>query len=97
MIERSKFDRYLTVHERRDFVSLYIASAIRVPHTCHVHDCRDPKDNKLLSLALPGRADSFITGDVDLLALHPWRNIPILTPTDFLAQSPLAGSVPPHP
>jgi predicted nucleic acid-binding protein len=25
-----------------------------------------------------------ITGDADLLALHPWRRIAILSPTDYI-------------
>ena len=50
-----------------------------------VTDCRDPSDNKFLALALNGKADLILTGDKDLLALHPWRGIPILTPAAYLA------------
>jgi len=32
------------------------------------------------------RADIIVTGDLDLLALHPWRGIAVLTPADYLAQ-----------
>jgi uncharacterized protein len=46
--------------------------------------CRDPKDNMYLELALSGKADVIITGDNDLLILHPFINIPIITPKDFL-------------
>ena len=52
-----------------------------------VTDCRDPKDNKFLELALSGKADFIITGDDDLLNLHPWRGIAILSPADYLALS----------
>lgn len=52
--------------------------------TANVADCRDPKDNMFLELALTGEADCIVTGDIDLLALHPWRNIEILTPRKFL-------------
>ena len=31
-----------------------------------------------------GRADVIVTGDTDLLALHPFRGIAILTPADYL-------------
>ncbi|WP_459868116.1 putative toxin-antitoxin system toxin component, PIN family [Endothiovibrio diazotrophicus] len=51
-------------------------------------ECRDPKDNKFLELAVAGGASALITGDQDLLALHPFRGIPILAPADFLAQYP---------
>jgi predicted nucleic acid-binding protein len=49
-----------------------------------VRDCRDPKDDKLLELALSGRADLILTGDEDLLVLHPWRGVSILTPSAYL-------------
>jgi uncharacterized protein len=46
--------------------------------------CRDPKDNKFLEVAATGRADVIVTGDDDLLVLHPFRGIPILGPREFL-------------
>jgi predicted nucleic acid-binding protein len=42
----------------------------------------------ILKLAVSGQADAIITGDGDLLALHPFRNVPILTPETFLKTSP---------
>jgi predicted nucleic acid-binding protein len=33
---------------------------------------RDPKDDKFLEAAVNGRADVFVTGDRDLLDLHPF-------------------------
>jgi uncharacterized protein len=50
-----------------------------------VTDCLDPKDNMFLALALSGKADMIVTGDIDLLSLHPWRGIAILRPADYLA------------
>jgi len=41
-------------------------------------------DDKLLELAVDGRADLIVTGDLDLLELHPFRGIAILTPNDYL-------------
>ncbi len=46
--------------------------------------CRDPEDDKFLEVAVAGEADVFVSGDQDLLALHPFEGIPILTPADFL-------------
>ena len=31
-----------------------------------------------------GNADCLVTGDRDILEMHPFRNIPILTPATFL-------------
>ena len=45
--------------------------------------CRDTKDNKFLALALICEADAIISSDNDLLALNPWRSIPVLTPAAY--------------
>lgn len=82
--ERAKFDRYLDVATRREFVDRYAAAARLIPVMHTVRDCRDPKDDKLLELALSGRADLILTGDEDLLILHPWRGVSILTPSAYL-------------
>jgi putative PIN family toxin of toxin-antitoxin system len=46
--------------------------------------CRDPTDDKFLELAVNGHADLIVTGDADLLALNPFREIPIVTPAMFV-------------
>ena len=48
--------------------------------------CRDPKDDKFLEVAVEGEADLIVSGDEDLLTLHPFRGIPILSPRDFLSK-----------
>jgi putative PIN family toxin of toxin-antitoxin system len=50
-----------------------------------VADCRDPKDDKFLDVALSGDADCLVSGDLDLLSMNPYRSIPIITPVEFLA------------
>lgn len=46
--------------------------------------CRDPKDNKFLEAALAGEADAIVTGDDDLLVLHPFEGVEILRPAELL-------------
>jgi predicted nucleic acid-binding protein len=48
--------------------------------------CRDPKDNKILELAVSGQASYLLSSDKDLLVLHPFQGIEIVTPADFLAK-----------
>jgi putative PIN family toxin of toxin-antitoxin system len=48
--------------------------------------CRDPKDDKFLELAVNGRADLIVSGDADLLALDPFRGIPIVRPAAFVSR-----------
>ena len=59
------------------------AVQVEIPGTLRV--CRDPDDDKLLEVAVIGRADCLVTGDQDLLILNPFQGIPILTPAGFLA------------
>jgi uncharacterized protein len=46
--------------------------------------CRDPDDDKLLEMIVAGDANCLVTGDQDLLVLHPFQGVPILTPAAFL-------------
>lgn len=45
---------------------------------------RDPKDIMHLEMAVSGQADAMITGDKDLLALHPFKNVDIITLKEFI-------------
>jgi len=47
---------------------------------------RDPDDDSILACALEARAEFVITGDQDLLVLHPFRGIAIVTPAEFIAR-----------
>jgi putative PIN family toxin of toxin-antitoxin system len=46
--------------------------------------CRDPQDDIVLEVAVEGQADFIVTGDNDLLVLHPFEDIPIVGPAEFL-------------
>jgi len=88
VLRRPNLDRYTELAMRLGYLWSLIDAVkpIRIVHA--VTDCRDPKDNIFLELALSGQADIIVTGDPDLLSLHPWRGIPILTPADYLARHP---------
>lgn len=81
---RSKFDRYVSRQERALFLAQLSAAAEFVSIIQLIRECRDPKDDKFLEVALNGRANAIITGDADLLALHPWRGTAILSPSEYL-------------
>lgn len=84
VLRRDKFDRYVSLEKRLRFLTDLLSLATPVAVTEHIDACRDPKDNKVLELAVSGRADCIVTGDDDLLALNPFRNIPILMALEFL-------------
>jgi uncharacterized protein len=83
-LARAKFKKYVDDSTRRAFVADLGLSAVQVELSGAVKVCRDPNDNKLLEIALVGRADCLVTGDEDLLVLDPFQGIPILTPARFL-------------
>ncbi len=84
VLGRKKFDRYLTPEEREEFLVKLVREAAVVDIMEEVRACRDAKDDKFLEVAVCGQASCVVTGDADLLALHPFRGIPILSPAQFL-------------
>jgi putative PIN family toxin of toxin-antitoxin system len=68
----------------RDWLREVLAAAELVAIGERIVACRDPKDDKFLELAVNGHADLIVTGDDDLLALNPFRDIPIVTPAMFV-------------
>lgn len=81
-----KFDRYVARASREALIRALQPVIEVVPVVQSVQACRDARDNKFLEAAVNGRADVLISGDKDLLALHPFLGIAILTPADFLAR-----------
>jgi len=84
VLARPKFDRYISLEDRQQFLRLLGRLAEFVPIVYPVRACRDPKDDKFLEVALNGKAAVILSGDSDLLALHPWQGIPILSPAEYL-------------
>jgi putative PIN family toxin of toxin-antitoxin system len=84
VLSRSKFDPYVTREDRQQFL-LHIGGVVRIISvTRKISACRDPKDDKFLDVAINGEADLILTGDQDLLDLHPFHGVEIMNPPDFL-------------
>lgn len=84
VLSRKKFDRYLHWDERELFLKALLKESKFVEPDQQIRECRDPKDDKFLELAVCGNASHLVTGDSDLLDLHPFREIEILSPAHFL-------------
>lgn len=84
VLRRKRFDKYLLEDERIEFVTALVRKAILVEIAENIRECRDPKDDKFLELAVSGSAVCIVSGDDDLLSLHPFRGVPIITPRQFL-------------
>ena len=72
--------------DREAFLEALIERSVLVEITEQVSACRDPKDDKVLELAVSGKADYIISGDKDLLVLNPFRHIAVITADEFLRE-----------
>lgn len=87
VIDRPHLQQYLSAPLKARFLDRLTAAAVWVEPSEDIEACRDPKDDKFLEAAVSGGADYLVTGDTDLLALNPFRGVPILTPSAFLAEA----------
>ena len=91
VLNRSYFGHRLSQSDRDRFFAL-IRNNVQIYNVAQTdaesldRPCRDANDNFILALALAAKADAIVSSDHDLLALHPWNGIPILTPAQFVSQ-----------
>ena len=74
----SKFDHYVSQEIRPEFFEALMDVVTVLEPESKLSVATDEADNRLLELAVEGRADAIITGDRDLLVHHPYHNVEIL-------------------
>ena len=82
-IWKPKFDRYLSIEHRKHILHDLDAYAlwVEVPETMLVQAfSRDVKDDAFIHTAFAAGATLLVSGDDDLLCLHPLGPLQILTP-----------------
>jgi hypothetical protein len=92
VLKLKKFDRYVSLDSRTEFLQKLRRDASRCMVPREVLEevrglCRDSNDDLFLALCVAAHADILVSSDRDLLVLHPWRGIPVLTPAQFLSES----------
>lgn len=87
VLNRKKFDKYVSKRKRRKFLKVLTQEAELVGINTSINLCRDPDDDKYLELAIDGKASCIISGDKDLLVLNPFHSISIARPDQFLEGS----------
>jgi putative PIN family toxin of toxin-antitoxin system len=92
VLSRPAFDAYADRTSRLEFVALYrryirLFSVQTTDRMAVDPPCRDPRDDEFLALVVAAEAHVLISSDQDLLVLHPWRGVPILSPRDFLSRN----------
>jgi uncharacterized protein len=81
---RPKFHTYIEATAIDELYVRILQSWESVAISQYLTACRDIKDNKFLELAVNGHAHTLISGDNDLLVLHPFQQVTIQKPADFL-------------
>ena len=84
VLHRPRLARFIDPVLRDDLLDLLVPGAAWFDPAERVMDCRDPKDNKYLELALAASASAIVSSDTDLLVLNPWRGVRILRPAEYL-------------
>ncbi len=85
VLSRDKFRKYIPLDQSIEYVEWYSGISEHVTITEHIVACRDPKDDKFLSLAVAGKADCIVAGDHHLLDMIRFDGIPIYRPPDFVS------------
>ncbi len=91
VLYRPRLARFIDSEQRVELLGLLDTLGVMVAPATPVTDCRDAKDDMYLELALAAAADTIVTGDADLLVLHPWRGVRVLKPAAYLAESEGGG------
>ena len=84
-----KFDRYLPMDRRRRLLREVNACAFWVEVPSKIAErkfSRDVKDDAFIHAAMTAGASRLVTGDNDLLCLHPLGDLHILSPRDALEE-----------
>jgi len=84
VLNRKKFNKYLSLEDRQVFLLKFISASELVSITEKIAVCRDEKYHKFLELAVSGNANVIVTGDLDLLVLNPFQSVEIITPDIFI-------------
>ena len=85
VLSRDKFDKYLSKAERAERLDAYSQNVVFFNVMVDVTDCKDPKDNKFLALAITAQAKVIGSGDKrDLLSMNPYRGIEIIGLRQFI-------------
>ena len=87
VLARPRFATAVPAARRARILDALRGQAVWYQPTERVTDCRDAKDNKYLELALAAGAGVIVSGDADLLVLHPWRGVRILRPAEYLVEA----------
>lgn len=85
ILARPFLSRYLTPGLVAEALGALRARAQIFEPRVAVTECRDPKDNRYLELALAAGASAIVSQDEDLLSLQSWRGVRFMRPARLVA------------
>jgi uncharacterized protein len=91
-LHRPKFDRYLSLDDRKLLLHDFNAAAEWVTLDAVSSFSRDRDDDKFVQTALSGGARWLVSGDADLLCLGSVQSVQIMTPAQALSVFTETGS-----
>jgi putative PIN family toxin of toxin-antitoxin system len=80
---RPKFKSFFELSDLKTLLEVLTGKVVYYDVHSSVSECRDKKDNFLLSLAKDSSADYLLTGDKDLLVLNPFGKTQIITIAEY--------------
>lgn len=87
VLSREKFSKLLAQHQLTpDYLMQRYGMLAQVVNPAPIERTvpDDPDDDAVLACALAARAQMIVTGDNDLIVLHPWQGIDIVSPAEAL-------------
>ena len=87
VLYRPRLARWIDPAQRAALLGLIHGLGILIKPAVAVTDCRDPKDDIYLELALAADAGTIVSSDCDLLVLNPWRGVSIVNPAEYLSRA----------
>jgi putative PIN family toxin of toxin-antitoxin system len=81
-----KFDKYFGDDGRLRFLARLAQNAKFLEPGSTAIECRDPKDNMFLALAVDANAKAIVSGDADLKDMNSYKGIDIYSPTNFFSK-----------
>lgn len=86
VVKRPKFAKYFPNEKINDLLRLFDKYGKLIDVSIKLTDCRDFKDNFLLSLAVESNADYLVSGDTDLLILKKIKKTKIINWSNFIKE-----------
>ena len=84
VLGRKKFEKYFSLKDKYECLKSDFELVEFFEVGIIVSDCKDPKDNKFLALALESKSKIIVSGDRHLLEMKNYCGIKIISPHDFI-------------